>query len=75
MVLQGGCLCGAIRYQATDMPFDADHFYCVIDFLCKITTPLSLCRAVVNVSNGQHFAAKTTLRDQLALVNKQLAKH
>ncbi len=28
MVLQGGCLCGAIRYQTTDMPFDADHCHC-----------------------------------------------
>lgn len=28
MVLQGGCLCGAIRYQVNGMPFDADHCHC-----------------------------------------------
>ncbi len=43
------------------------HFYCVIDFLCRITTPQSLCRAVINVSNGQQFAANMTLKDQQAL--------
>ncbi|QIZ76937.1 GFA family protein [Ferrimonas lipolytica] len=27
-VLTGGCLCGAIRYQTTAEPFDADHCHC-----------------------------------------------
>ncbi|MGI3004914.1 GFA family protein [Shewanella algae] len=26
--LQGGCLCGAIRYRLEGEPFDADHCYC-----------------------------------------------
>ncbi|RCU50091.1 GFA family protein [Corallincola holothuriorum] len=26
--LQGGCLCGAIRYQTSAMPFAADHCHC-----------------------------------------------
>ena len=27
-LLQGGCLCGAIRYQINGLPFDADHCHC-----------------------------------------------
>lgn len=28
VVLSGGCLCGAIRYQADAMPFAADYCHC-----------------------------------------------
>ena len=28
IMLQGGCLCGALRYQTHSMPFDADHCHC-----------------------------------------------
>ncbi len=28
MALQGGCLCGAIRYHVNGMPFEADHCHC-----------------------------------------------
>jgi len=28
--MQGGCLCGALRYRVTAMPFDADHCHCRI---------------------------------------------
>ncbi|MGX9462940.1 GFA family protein [Shewanella sp. A14] len=28
MVLQGGCLCGAVRYQISGVPFDADYCHC-----------------------------------------------
>jgi hypothetical protein len=28
VVLEGGCLCGAISYQIAAMPFDADHCHC-----------------------------------------------
>lgn len=27
-LLQGGCLCGTIRYQVNGLPFDADHCHC-----------------------------------------------
>ena len=33
--LEGGCLCGAIRYRITALPFDADHCYCR---MCQRTT-------------------------------------
>ena len=26
--MQGGCLCGALRYSVSAMPFDADHCHC-----------------------------------------------
>ncbi|MDX1283217.1 GFA family protein [Shewanella colwelliana] len=27
-LLQGGCLCGALRYQVSAMPFDSDYCHC-----------------------------------------------
>jgi len=27
-ILTGGCLCGEIRYQCSEMPFDADFCHC-----------------------------------------------
>ncbi|MBL4814363.1 MAG: GFA family protein [Shewanella sp.] len=26
--MQGGCLCGALRYSVSAMPFDSDHCHC-----------------------------------------------
>ncbi|MBE7216803.1 GFA family protein [Shewanella benthica] len=26
--IQGGCLCGALRYSVSEMPFDSDHCHC-----------------------------------------------
>lgn len=26
--MEGGCLCGALRYRVSAMPFDADHCHC-----------------------------------------------
>ncbi|GIU53783.1 GFA family protein [Shewanella sp. KT0246] len=28
LLLEGGCLCGAVRYQLTAEPFDADYCHC-----------------------------------------------
>jgi hypothetical protein len=29
-VLEGGCLCGAVRYRATGTPFDITHCHCTL---------------------------------------------
>jgi len=28
VIMEGGCLCGALRYEVTAKPFDADHCHC-----------------------------------------------
>jgi len=35
VAMEGGCLCGALRYRLTAMPFDADHCHCR---MCKKST-------------------------------------
>lgn len=35
VILEGGCLCGDIRYQTTALPFNSDHCHCS---MCRKTT-------------------------------------
>ncbi|WP_028773261.1 GFA family protein [Shewanella waksmanii] len=67
IILTGGCLCGALRYQTTAQPFDSDHCHCTV---CQKSTGaavgswMDFKRAQVTWIQGQvtEYASSDTIR-------------
>lgn len=64
-LLQGGCLCGAIRYQVNGLPFDADHCHCSQCRKSAGAVMISWMDFVMNKFNGYKGKSQSLLHQRI----------